>query len=429
MKAKSLLVIPMVLTLFSCQQEVKPKKAQPMVEKQVSSKRLLVESDSQYAAKLTRVGEILVNNPVGITHAHDMFNKALVLDPKNNKALFYSSLTGILMTMEGSLNRGKSLLDDPKQYDEAIKYLTEKIKYPEFVDFVTGKKTQSKFKDYQDVKRFFQNEVVESFENASKKLNQINGNVDIILTQLKTENTELEYNCQETREEGVIYTVCDLKEEMTNISALPAKTASVDLNDIKIISNGLKGYAAIFKIYTAYSIKGQKHLSNEIAVKEADLGRKLTERELHIIVKRYNDYLVLENDHKMSEVTQDLEQIVEAGLDLETLNNKFCDNDLRSNNLIKSICFSETAREEMQKTLDFLAGPQETTLGQDVNGSNVNIVVDLPAYLNNPVQDLKSLLPTQYNSDGSPDYNTEPNLNGLFPNRDLLEKLKQLRSE
>ena len=429
MKAKSLLVIPMVLSLFSCQQETKTEKVPTAIEQQVTSKRLSIESDTEYAAKLARVGEILVNNPVGVTHAHDMFQKALQIDPQNNKALFYSAFTEILMTMKGSMNRGKDLMDNPDDYSNMIKHLTEKVKYPEFVEFVVGTSGQSKFKNYQDIKRFLQNEVVGAFDNASNKLNKINGNVELILTQLKTENTEIEYNCQEVEEDGYNYTSCDLKEEMNSISALPAQTASVDLNDIKILSSGIKGYATVFKLYTAYSITGQKNLSNEIQVKETSLGRSLTDKETHRIVSRYSDYLVLEKDHKMDEIVQDLESIVEVGMDLETLNNQFCDNDSRSANLIKTICFSETAREDMQKSLDYLSGPQETVLGQDVNGADVKILIDLPAYLNNPVQDLKTLIPSEYNEDGSGKFTTEPNLNGLFPNKDLLDKLKQLKSE
>ncbi len=429
MKAKSLLIIPMVLTLFSCNQETKSTKAPNVIEKQVNSKRLSIENDKEYAAKLARIGEILVNNPVGVTHAHDMFNRALEIDPQNNKALFYSAFTEILMAMKGSMNRGKSLLDDPKDYDAYIEHLTNKVKYPEFVDFVIGRDSQSKFKDYQDIKRFVQNEIVEAFENASTKLNKVNGDVNIILTQLKTENTELEYNCQDIVEDEYSYTNCELKEEMSSMEALPAETVTVDLNDVKILASGLKGYSTVFKLYTAYSIKGQKHLSNEIRVKELDLGRDLTDKELHRIVSRYDDYLTLEEDHKMGEIVQDLEKVVEAGMDLETLNNQFCDNDLRINNLVKAICFSQTAREDMQKSLDYLSGPQEIVIGKKVDGLDVKIMIDLPAYLNNPVQDLKTLIPTEYNEDGSTKYTVEPDLNGLFPNKDLLEKLNKLKSE
>jgi hypothetical protein len=415
---------------MSCQTEVKQQteKSPSAVEKQVSSKRALLESDVEYANKLTRVGEILVNNPVGFTHANDMFNRALILDPQNNKALFYSAFTEIMMTMKGSLNRTKGLMDDPADYNKVIDYVTKELKYPEFVDFIAGKKTQSKFKNYQEIKRFLQNDVVDAFENGNKKLNKINGDVNLILTQLETENTELKYNCVESVDElGDSETVCDLKSEMDNIVALPAKTVQIDIKDINILASGLKGYSTIFKLYTAYAITGQKHITNEVKVKELELGRDLTDKELNRIVSDYGSYLVLEKDHRMNEVVRDLEDIVAVGMDLETLNNQFCDNDLRDNNLIKTICFSDTARVDMQKSLDYLAGPQEMTMGQDSNGDDVKIVVDLPTYLSNPVSDLKTLMPTEYDIDGASNYTVEPQLNGLFPNKDLLDTLNKIK--
>lgn len=434
MKKKSLFIIPMMFALISCQQEVVVKEVKKdivnssSIQTKLTTKKLDTETDSAYAAKLTRVGEILINNPVGFAHAHDLFEQALTIDPNNSKALFYSAFTGILMSMEGSLKRGKKLFEDPQDYDAIIEHLQTKVKYPEFIKFVSGRSSQTEFNDYQDLKRFIQTEVVEAFEEATKKLNKIDGDVNVILTQLKTTNQQIQYNCEDVYEDGYSYTSCDFKDEMTGISALPAKTLTLDSKDIKILASGVKGYSAVFKLYTAYSIKGQKKLSEELNAKRIELDRELTEKEQIEILKNYPEYLALERDHKMDEVVADLESIIEVGMDLEALNNQFCDNESRGNNLIKTICFGESAREEMVKSLDYLSGPQEVTLGQDSAGNEVKILMDLPGYLANPVEDLKSLIPSTYNEDGSVRYTSEPQLNGLFPNRDLLEKLKQLNS-
>lgn len=258
--------------------------------------------------------------------------------------------------------------------------------------------------------------------------------MNLILTQLKTENTITEtendisyYDCQELTDDTTLtnYTHC----EMNNIQALPAKTASVDLTDIKIMTSALKGYAAMLKLYSAYSITGQKHITNEIQLKELKNKKRLTDKEMHNIIAKHPNYLVLESDNKISEIIKDLEQIVEIGMDLETFNNQFCNNESRLNNLIKPICFSDTAKADMEKTLEFLSGPQEAVLGLDKNEAEVKIVIDLPAYLNNPVNDLKTLTPNEYDHNGKSKYSLEPELNGLFPNKDLLEKLKQIKSE
>lgn len=342
MKTKSLLIVPMMFTLLACQSgdssSDKKKDDASKADTKVSTKRLSTDTNKTHAEKLTRVGEILVNNPVGMTHAHDLFNQALALDPTNNKALFYSAFTGIIMTFEGIYNRAQPLADDPKDYKELLDYVKKEMKYPEFIDFIKGPKGQKKIKDLQAAKKFVQNEVVNALESAHKKLNLIDGDVKLIITQLRSTNTETEYDCSKAIEDmdmevdtEISWTDCTIKQgEMSTLDAQAAKTATVDAKDIKIIASGLKGYATAFKLYTAYSIKGQKHLQNEIKVKEIDLDRALTDEETNNIVRKYKSYMTLEKDNRMGEVVADLEGMIEIGMDLETLSNRFCGNDKRA---------------------------------------------------------------------------------------------------
>lgn len=83
----------------------------------------------------------------------------------------------------------------------------------------------------------------------------------------------------------------------------------------------------------------------------------------------------------------------------------------------------------MQEALDMLSGPKPVSLGLDAQGQKVMIVTDLSTYLSNPVKDLKTLAATEYDENGKAIYNVEPNLNGLFPNGDLLEKVKTLQTQ
>lgn len=424
MKMKNLILIPMTLAMVSClpTQTSSNKKT---TDRPASTARNANETDIQFAAKLTRVGEILINNPVGVTHSHDLFNRALRLDPSNEKALFYSAFTGILMSMDGLANRSKSLAEDPTTYDTLVNEARNKMKYPEFVDFLTGRSNQSEIKTYQEFKRFMQIEVVQAFEEAGDKISRIKNDLNLILTNAG-EKTETYYECT-YESDGSSY--CYEDEYSNGTSVNPATTATVDANDIKIIANGLKAYAAAFKLYTGYSVEGIEEVQSEIKAKKEELGRSLTEKEEHAIARKYRSYLTLESDHKWNEVTSNLIDITEAAMDLDTLNNQFCENDLRVNNLIKSICVTAEDRATLKETLDLLSGPQEISLGLDEQGNSVNILVDLPSYMNNPVSDLKSLMPSEYNEDGTPNYTQEPNLNGLFPNNDLLEKLGRVVSE
>lgn len=422
MKAKMLIIIPMLFSLGACQKSSSSK------PKSLTTERSALESDITYAGKLTRVGEILINNPLGIVHANDLFNKALNLDPTNNKALFYSAFTEILMAFEGAAERTKSMHSDPEDYKKFVNKLTNELKYPEFINFVIGKSNQSEIKNIQELKRFFQTEIINAFEKAGEKFEKITGDVDLILSNYKSE-TNLSYTCTTTETPEGSITTCESATQVDGFTLEPAQTYKVDHNDIKILAGGLKGYSTVLKLYTGYKLDGQEQIQDLMDDLANQQQRELTEKETHNIVRKFPNYLTLEKDQKISETVEDMESIVLTGMDLEALNNKFCDNELRENNLIKTICFGEEARLDMQKVLDSLYGPQEQTLGLDKNGNEVKILVDIPAFLRNPVEDLKSLLPTSYNSDGSSRYTTMPSLNGLFPNGDLLEKLQQVVSE
>jgi hypothetical protein len=423
MKKRSLVLIPMTLMMFSCEQMEAQKKSNP----EITTQRGASESDIEYSAKLSRIGEILVNNPVGFAHANELFDRALKLDANNDKALFYSAFTGIYETLRGIGERARPMSDTPSEYEANLKKLTDYYKYPEFKEFIIGTKSSSVIKTYQDAKKFMQIEVDGALEAAVEKLEKIDSNVDMILTNLKTENSASETNCRTEEDEEGSYTTCDLNEEMNSINALPGTKRNVDLTDIKIIASGLRAQSVYLKLLTSYSIDGAKNLTNEIKVKELDLGRDLTDEETHTIVKRYPDFLRLESDNKMSKIISSLESIVEMGMDLDTLNNQFCDTDDRSNNLIKTICIGEAERESMKETLSYLSGPKEITLGFNAKGVEVKVLMDLPTYLGNPLQDLKSLITgLTYDDEGNNSVTIEPELNGLFPNKDLLKKLGQV---
>lgn len=425
MKFKSVVMVPLMLGLVSCNflGQSNSKKSN---KRTVSTERLGTESDKDYAKKLTRIGEILVNNPVGMVHADDLFEQALAIDPSNNKAKFYSAFTKILMSMEGFAARAKDIDGDSSGYDRAIKQLNENIKYPEYVDYLKGNFRDPKFENYQDVKRFFQTKVTGAFDKAIERLESIDGDIELTITQLKTENTEATYDCGDLNDVEIEEIECEIDEPetMDSISALPAQISKVDDIDTKVIANGLRVYSAMLKLYTGYSIEGQKEITSQVQAKEGTLGRELTDKEMHEIILKYPNYITLEADHQTAEVLEDLNRITEAAMDLEALNNKYCDNDTRENNIIKVICVSEEESESIDQMMKYLSGPTEVSLGVDAQGNEVMVLMDLPTYLKNPLRDLKSLITGEYNDDGSMNMISEPELNGLFPNRDLLEKSK-----
>ena len=429
------LLAPALLTMFACEplklQQVEPKQQvdakkasqakETVLPEVLTTKKFDFETDEDFNKRQARMGEILAQSPVGFMHAQGVFNQVLTSTPGNDKALFYSALLDIGMAYQGAMGKSEKLWDNPADYQKAVEDI-KRDSYPEITEFLLSF-NGPKYNDYSDIHKDLLGKMQKSYQKALGKLDQVDQDIELILTQIQTD-TKITYDCETTSTEFGSETNCaKVNEETSGMRLLPAKRKTVDQEDIKILKGYIKGLLNYTRLYSAYSIKGQKHLSNELKIKELELGRDLTDIEEHQIIKRYKDYLTLDPQNELSQLSASLEDMVAIAMDLESLNNRFCDNDLREMNLIQNICFGENARQSMEETLEMLAGPKEIYLGDDKQGAPVMILVDLPGYLNNPVRDLKSILASfEYDEEGNGVLEREPELNGLFPNRDYLEK-------
>lgn len=420
---------PALLTMIACEpiqiQHVQDKKQKNKVElpKEMSTKRFAFESNKEFNQRQVRMGEILAQSPIGFPHAANVFKGVLASDPNNDKALLYSAFLDIAMSYQGLVGKSEDLNENP---EDALMLRKEikKMGYPEITDFLLKFKGP-KYQNYRDVQKDLLGKMQKSYKKALRKLERVQGDVELIITQMKTSNTEISYNCQNRQADGFEFTECQIKEEMNGISLLPAKIKTVDVEDVKVLKGSIKGILNYTRLLSAYSLEGQKALTEEIKDKE------LTSYELHqLVLEKYPNYLVLDSQNELGELRASLTEMVEIAMDLESLNNKFCDNELREMNLIQSICFDEKARAQMEDTLDMLAGPKEITLGYNAEQLPVTILMDLPGFLSNPLADLKSILGSfDYDDEGNGHIAREPQLNGLFPNGDYLEKLKQVVHE
>lgn len=373
-----------------------------------------------------RMAELLAQSPVGFPHAKWVLDDVLEKDPENDKALFYSAMMDLVFSVKGVYGKAEKLYDNPADAERLRSHVSERL-YPEYMDFMfkhPGKKYDTYAEGVDDVLTRTQN----AYKTAAAKLGRIDDEFELIFTNLKTSNDTVEYNCQ-TYDDGMGRS-CELKDTMTGISVLDSTRKKVAPGDAKAIKGYVLGMLNYSRLYHAYSIEGQKELSAEIDKKQEDFGRDLTDLERDLIVKKYPQYLTLKDHNELPEIVASLEEIGEIALDIEGLNNQFCTDEARENYLIGQICLKEGTRENIEKTLEMLAGPVPMTIGMDENGDDVQILTDLPGFLANPVQDLKSLYNSvDYDAQGASSIVREPELNGLFPNKDYLEKMGQVASE
>jgi hypothetical protein len=375
--------------------------------------------------KLVEAGEILISNSVRVSNYHNLFQLALEIDPDNKKALFYSSFSGMLMSMEGIVARGEELIGGPEELNN-IKNEMETNGTPQGItDFIFNKKSDaSLISSFQEIKRFIQVDVVNAFDAAIVSMGKIDGEVTLVISVSKEKVDDIENNCQSLSENVSKYVNCIL--EVGEEYEISPKSVTLDAVDIKILTAGLRAYSIIGKIVTAYSIEGLKDLGDEISASGIT-----TDKQAHDILIKYENFLTLEDDHKLGDVVDSLKSIVEIGMDLESLNNQFCDTSSRESNLISdTICFEDGVRDEMQSILDSMSGPQSVVLGKNGAGGEVSIMINVPAYLSNPVQDLKDFSPNSFDGNGKGSFTGNhillPDVNGLFPNGDLEAKLDVL---
>jgi len=155
-------------------------------------------------------------------------------------------------------------------------------------------------------------------------------------------------------------------------------------------------------------------------------GKIVTAEEMVQLINEYPNFLALHPKHQLPQLASSLPQVLGHALDLSTLRNELCQNPERRGHILDSICIGLEFTQIAEKALDLLAGPKEFSLGRNGEGQEVMILTDLSIILNSPIQDLKNLLPTHFDSKGRPVNFPDKTLGGLFPNGDIFEKLNEL---
>ncbi|HRK02403.1 MAG TPA: hypothetical protein PLH57_07025, partial [Oligoflexia bacterium] len=112
-------------------------------------------------------------------------------------------------------------------------------------------------------------------------------------------------------------------------------------------------------------------------------------------------------------------------LDLGAMERELCGSETRRmTHLVASVCFTGNAVALATRNLEMLAGPSRVRIGYDEIGEPVEILMDVTALFRDPSRDLKSLLPNKFNRKGHAISYPDPTMGGLFPDGDLIERLK-----
>ena len=392
------------------------------------------------AVEYARIGELLMM-PEGFQYADQMFAKALAEDPNNAKANIYKSITEPMMTAKGFIPKVERLItsEDDQQGLERLRQNINALNMPELSQFSQGMVQGDKpFESYYDVQRFAREKLLPAILKSVDYLNHVDASQPIqmnftptraLLDPVRNQTSYYSYssNCNQDPTTG--WNCTQYTDQGSYSDPKLPNVYHIDQHDLKIMKMSMMAIADQIRLSTAFAFKDIEFAIRRLKALDQvrrDAGSDgLTAQDVVGVIRHYNRLFTLETDNQLSEIAKSTSQVLKNGIELANLKSTICDGTDRTadNSLIRPICIEASMVDSLQIGLDLLAGPKEVTIGNDEDG-NINIVMDVNAILNHPPKDLKDLLPTTFDANGNPMSYPDATMGGLFPNGDIVNKLK-----
>jgi hypothetical protein len=444
------------VSLMSCTKHV----SEPKIEKTVSEVQLdkreaeiealrksgkSAEADAlarEVSDEWARMGELLMM-PEGVVHADRMLDRALKLNSGNSKANFYKAQTGIAMVFKGYFSLAEGLFSHNhkamKDFERGRREI-EKLKLPEVSMFSFDlQQGDAPWTSYYQAQRFVREKLYPAVQASIALIDKIDTSKPLKLNftpaRLEPDPVRREYNydssyCYYTPQDG--YTCNHYSYGGTYGTKKLPNEYFLDRHDILIYRSAMQSVLDTIRLATAYSFESSEHAVRRMRVIDAinkEQGMKgITTREVVETLKQHRNLLKLESDQELPQLAQSTSEVLRRALDFASMKAELCDSKERNetNAVVFPICIAAETVEDLQLSLDALAGPKEVTLGWDDADQKIKIVMDMSRALKNPVRDIKALLPTTFAADGSAVKWPDPTLGGLFPNGDFIEKIKKI---
>ena len=423
------LALMSTLTLVGCSENKSVKAAKPIASAQLASSLVESGKTQEGAEMFARVGEILLSKPEGIVYANAMFEKALEANPNNGKANVYSALLAPYMKAKGFIPRFKMALPDQK-FRDALIDLEKKVKngeVKEFIDFALvmpeGVKAGSKA---DDIRKFIRDEYAGEIKNSLAKLERV------------TEGVVLEIDRSSYIQSEIKYDVCSFGSSTVNTVTGEIALGEIDQcvevishrevkKSVKLDAYDLKALKVILKTQrTALMIASSIGLDGAEAVKKkVEKGSIKTDKDAVLALEAAPRLLKIEGSKAdIKEIFDHSEDVMNDLIDFSKIQNEICKSSDRNSNLLSSICVSEETAATVEQLLMLVVGPTPLVIGVDQDEHDVSVDVDTRALLNSNVTSLQDLLPNKFDSNGKALDVKDPTFGGVFPNGDLLSKLK-----
>ena len=222
---------------------------------------LEAEGKTEDAAEMySRMGEILLTRPEGVTHAQTMFKKALELNKQDGKANIYSAVLSPFLTTKGFVARIPEPTDAIEKAElDALKLKIKNTNVKEFIDFaLVAPKGKHSISTVEDIRKFLRNEYIKELDASLVNL----GNV-------KAEKTVLSYidlygkTSKAVSSDSISGNLsnADLDRVIEQNSLITNKQMNIDAYDLKALKILFKTQKNALTIATSIGLTGFEEIS------------------------------------------------------------------------------------------------------------------------------------------------------------------------
>lgn len=378
--------------------------------------------------------------------AEHWYSEALNYDPNNRGINILHELTFSLLPFEGMASRASDLEElKPKkhriaEHEIAVRQGRYSVISPFLLGVPDGK---SVFQTHSDLQKALKEEVLPQLKASQLRLKKaLVENADALVPV-----PQYARDPQAQRQ-----TICYGEPGEIQCSGVLIGEFQLDHFDFVIISEMLRASIDAIRLATAFSAEGEEAISREIhridvwragdahliGLSTEGIKREKANAGIKAIQKQ-KAFGKLTGGHEIAEMIHTIPETLRAALSLDALKAELCGTETRrfeSKALFGSICLGQNGLSNLTRNLELFKGPTEVLMFNN-QGQKEKTTLDIVSFLRNPPQDLKTLLPTEYEVERKPWPHlpeqvckikslNDPTLGGLFPNGDAEKFIETL---
>ena len=393
-------------------------------EKENKEKVTLSVNQQMAASELTEAGEQLIS-PATFHLADRAFAIALEKNPNDKKAQLYHTLLKRIMLFRGIIPRIDGMVkanSTPEKYAEFQASFATKNSTTDFLTKpVDGAKAIKTVEDVQNVLIEYR-EALQDFRNFVKQNPdlQLSLNLNPYVFQETIQNRMMD-NCQivagSTDEDAKVE--CDYKN---------ASTVRVNIADLMALKQEAAGEILYLTLYTSYGFNGFIEAS-----KAAEAQPEMSGKASYDLMTEKMDLRLL-NKQGMTAIRDIMTDFGVAAKWAMKYQESLCPKDKNGRAIgrkafmfASGLCIEDSTA--LEKNLGVLGqalqGTMKVDLGSDVNAQPTSKNINFMALFDRPVKNLRALLPSEWNNDGSKATAfKDKTLGGLLPDGDADDLLK-----